>query len=550
MDENDTVDLSFMKNLPISTLEIHNFQKFAMSRTESKKLAPNIAESLDSTRSELSESHSEQDGDSHCHLVSSSAEFILDSLAGAMFDAVIYLDDQLNILADSPRLCALLGIDSSSSTGGKPFAELISSADDVERFQRFMRTIPETTATQIELSLMRSNVRLYITRTNAGSTTLFVGLQMQTSASSPAIPPRLAPTVFQQESRAPSLIETVQSTYGGRQSLSYQFPGVSYGKDPGPPPSVSLVSVFYRGLNNDLLYMANSVELAPHPSTEVGWLTQHYIPSDLPSLAEDLVRLLPNKKQEEFLNALSKHDLWQACNLLQQTTLGNLNFLSFGSGMSPTSSVQHLCATCRLILGHLPQMEASSIIPFFNEWIANYDSLNVFCSSMRAKIGLTLITCAIKHPDKFSSEEERERLSGIFSKLVSTTDSFGITDSVRLLAVYSASMLWAHYQLNSGEEQGYTSAVNLLEACMKDMDIFSLRHPGSALLKQLRGIACFNLASLALKRGDITKASMWISELQEIAPKWISKFENHPITTSERREPNPKFELPFFMSDY
>jgi len=515
-------------------------------------------ESYGSTRSTISEGPYEPETGSYGDTIASSADFILESLVGAMFDAVVYLDDSLYIKADSSRLRAFIEDGLSESIEGKPFIDLISDPDDAERFLRFMSAISGTTASQIELSLVGSNCRLYISRTHAGSSNLFVGIQvLGTPPAPPAIPPRLAPTVFQQEYRTPSLIEAVESTYGGYNSNCRQFPGVSYGTDPAPPPSVSLVAVFYRALNNDLVHMASSAELESHPKAEVGWLTQHYQPPDIDALVEDLVRLLPNNKQLEFLEAVTRHDMFQVCSLLQQTTLGNLNMLSFSSGLSPTSSVQHVCAASRLILGHLPQMEETALIPFFDKWINGYDSLNMFCSSMRAKIGLTMISCAIRHPVIFDSPEERQRLSGIFSKLISTTDSFGITDSVRLLAVYSACMLWARYQLDQGP-QGSATASNLLEACMKDMDIFSLRHPGSVLVPKLRAMACFNLASVALNQRDFEKASVWVSELRSISEKnfeekhafWLSKFDTYPMILSAKKTAKESDKLPVFMTDY
>jgi hypothetical protein len=495
--------------------------------------------------------------------ISRGSDFILDSLSTALFDAIVYLNRDLNLLSDSPKLSELLNQDFShcGSLKGLSFTEFMPTKEDVDRFIRFMKAFPRRSASPIEVLIGLSNVRLYVTRTHEGAENFFVGIQIISSTSGPVIPPQMAPTVFRQENRAPSVLEAVESTIGGKESSSRSIPGVSYGHSPYQTPSVSLVTVFYRSLNMDLLRMAGSASVQSHPEVATGWLTHLYAITDVEAVREDIVRLLPNSMQKEFLHAEAQHDMDKVCSLLQQTTVGNLNMISFASGLQPTTSRHYICSACRLVLGHLPSMSDDSLIPFFNRWMEGYESLNVFCSSMRVKIALTWISCAIRRPHLFDTREERERLSAMFSKLISTTDHAGMTDSVRLLGVYAACLLWARYQLDNDPQ----SAMKILEACLKDMDVFSLRHPGSELVARLRVQALFNLVSLSLEAGDRRAATSWLTDLscvssQKLKPQiidWLEIFnKTHGIAPDQRdlssvsgkSASNERF--PTFMSDY
>jgi len=123
-----------------------------MPGSGSKSSSIKDRESYGSTRSTISAGPYEPETGSYGDTIACSADFILESLVGAMFDAVVYLDDSLDIIADSSRLRAFIEDGLSESIEGKPFIDVISDPDDAERFLRFMSAISGTTATQIEIS--------------------------------------------------------------------------------------------------------------------------------------------------------------------------------------------------------------------------------------------------------------------------------------------------------------------------------------------------------------------------------------------------------------
>ena len=462
-----------------------------------------------------------------------SPEFILSSLENALFDSAFYLDGQLCFRSDSQKLKELLSIKPDISLAGTAFCDLIATSGDRERFITSAQNlvVPSALLLEVLLGEHRLNARLYITKAGPASTELYVGVQATVSSHmGPEVPQQLAPCVFQHDQRIPSVVEAIESSIGAY-APSEAILGVSYGSNPSSPPHVSLVTVFYRSLNSDIFHLVSNLEIQEHAKTAVGWVGQLYEVQELSAIREDIVRLLPNSKQIEFLEAVERHDLESLCRLLQTTTIGNLNMISYSSGLTPSTGVQHVCASCRLILGQLRYMKKTDILAFFNKWMEGYESLKIFCSSMRAKIALSLISCAIVHRDIFESETERKRLSGIFGNLISTTDSFGITDPVRLLAVYSACMLWARFQLDLDPATRDNDPLTILEACMKDMELFGLRHPGSFAIRQLRAQALFNVASLSLHRGDMDRASACLSDLEDLgatngSSEWGDKIQH------------------------
>ena len=468
-----------------------------------------------------------------------SFEHMLNALSAALFDASVYVDSHFRFKEESPQLAAMVCLQSPLT--GRLFKDLIATDQDRERFERYIESSfnrdatvssssVSTAASSGPVSVARTlevivgvdhsrlvNARLYVTPVRCDSLEgdFFVGVQ--TAAYDPlpeawARPTRIRPTIpapevepslacITRDDPAPSVGEASESTL-------FEHPlSVEGGKKPNAPPHVSLVTMLYRLMNRDLVSMTAEAHV------EGGWITPLYQPSDVDAMEEDLVKILPNALQERFLQSAFDSDVLDCCELLQKCTVGNLNVLSYAQGLPPTSAPHHFCAAARFILCMLTTCKPDVIIPFFDRWMQGYESLNVYCSSMRAQIALSMISCAIKFPDAFSSPAETEKLRSMFSLMVSTTDSFGVTDQARLPAVYTVCLLWASLQRKQGR---MAEAVQILEGAAKDMELYSIRHPGSLTVLQLRAMTQFNLASAAIQSGDWDTANRWMNEINEL----------------------------------
>lgn len=480
--------------------------------------------------------------------VETSSDRMMTSLNAALFDAIIYLDADFRIKGDYARFASLLSLQPGLLLDGMLFKELIATNQDRERFEMYVErplstrdskvvVSPSATSTSgstasssgASVALMLEvvfgmdpqrlvNFRIFVTSTFGEVPEYLVGLQSTgQDASQVAGANRqweLKPTVptpetegymavLHKNEQAPSVMQETCALFdeAERESTLFRHPLSISNRDQltpqnrrlKAPPHVSLVTMFYRVMNKDLVVMACEADVDDGADL---WITPIYKVTDLDAVMEDLVKLLPHGLQEEFVLAEIKADLFKCCSLLQHSTVGNLDVLSFAKGYAPTSSAHHFCATVRFMLGKLSLCEESDIIPFLDQWTDGYESLNVFCSSMRAQIALTVISCAIAHPETFSSNSETAKLRNMFANMISKTDSFGVTDQVRLPAVYSACILWASLQRDRGR---IAEAVQILEGAAKDMELYSLRHPGSLIIHQLISIVCFDLAAAAIE---------------------------------------------------
>ena len=451
---------------------------------------------------------------------------MVQSLSSAMFDCTLYLDQDFRIQMVSPQFTELLGFPTESSMSALLFKDIITSDKDKERFESYIESTNGAgfTALMLEVvigvpAIRTLNARLYVTPTGLPGE-YFMGVQASSLAQ--IVPPCAEPCKIQSPTElsnaqfvnhepAPSARLDQDDSSLFEHPLS--VPGVSYGICPKAPPHVSLVTMFYRALNQDLLGMMERATI-DCSIQGAGWITPLFGVADLASIREDLVRLLPHGSQEAFLQAEAVNDLRTMCGYLYSTTVGNLNQLTFAKeGFVSISSAHHLCAATRLVLGKLPDMPATDLLSFFHDWMVGYESLNIYCSSMRAKIALTIITCALRHPALFDTPSETARLREIFSTMISRTDSFGAVDQVRLPAVYAACILWAKLQL---DRHRVDEAVQILQGAAQDMDVYCARHPGSRLIQQLKAVACFDRASGAIAADDSPRALVWMSEIDQL----------------------------------
>ena len=468
-------------------------------------------------------------------VLKNSFESVLRSLSSVLFECTLVLNESLIIYEDSPQLRTWLSVPNGVPLIGRSFDEFIFADRDRLRFREFVHrqmlhgvSLPGP-AGMIELSLRSVNPyvcdpvvfhsKLYVAKMiNDESVKLFVGIQNLVSAQEtlPREDPAAvlcAPSLIRKELRTPSLADTIES----RHPLSVEDygPGVQYGENPIAPPHVSLVSVFYRALNRDIFQMVDRARLSSGKRMPASIALSFEI-SDRESVREDVLRLLSNSAQFDFIRAEARRDIRTIANLLENSTVGNVNFISFVEGKLPTTSVQYLCGACRYFLSSLSWVPESEFFTYYNDWMAGYESLNIFCSSMRATMMLTMVSIALTRPSIFESPSEINRLDAMFRQLIGNTDTFGVTDPVRLLAVYSVCLLWSRVlQRQPGRRE---EAVRVLEATARDMEIFCLRHPGSNVIHQIKAIVSFDLASLALtsEKPDIERAELWMFEINKI----------------------------------
>lgn len=498
----------------------------------------------------------------------SSFESVLRSLSSVLFECTLVLNERLIISEDSPQLQTWLSAHEGISLKGRSFDEFIFADRDRLRFREFVHRQMGNGVSQhgpagmIEVSLRSVNPylcdpvvfhsRLYVaTMNNGDSVRLFVGIQNLTSTEEciPREDPAAVlcvPSLIRKELRTPSLADTIESRHP--LSIDDFGPGVLYGENPRAPPHVSLVSVFYRALNQDISNMIERATLSSWKSPRVE-ISIIFEISDREPVREDVLRLLSNSDQLEFIQAEARRDIRAIANLFENSTVGNINFLSFVEGKLPTTSVQYLCSACRYFLSSLSWIPESEFFAYYNDWMAGYESLNTFCSSMRATMFLTMVSTALSRPSIFENPNEINRLDAMFRQLIGNTDTFGTTDPVRLLAVYSACLLWARVLRNQSGRQ--MEAIRVLEATVRDMEIFCLRHPGSNVIRQIKAIVCFDLASQAITSDmpDLDRAKKWMTEMHEILvdsrsmnvniivierlEQWLNALEElHPMGTS------------------
>ena len=482
---------------------------------------------------------------------------MLNSICSAVFDATVYLDAEFRLKSVSPQFKSLFSVPSCYLLLGSPFKDLITSEIDRERFEVYVESILagdqdpclSSASTSVSVSCASApsaalmleavagleaplNIRMYATGTTSeGRGEYFMGIQV-TQEGGETLPLRGArktvmvkPTIqtVETEGYLASLQkdnQTVTSLYGlddDSASTLFEHPlSVMRASKPRAPPHISLVSIFYRVLNRDLVNMTNSAEIEQLCDESrfkgcPGWICPLFQITDFEAIREDVVKLLSNKKQEEFMQAELDVDLETCTRLMEDSTVGNLNVLSWSRLKIPEASAHHFCAISRFILSKLSLMKKEDLIPFYKKWMEGYEGLNVFCSSMRATIALSVLSCAIKRPEIFQTETSHLRT--IFSNLVSTTDSFGVTDHVRLPAVYIACILWARLQLDQKREQ---ETVQILKGAVADMGLYCVRHPGSQIIRLVLAMALFDLTSLAIARNNFQEANSSIMEMQQL----------------------------------
>ena len=482
---------------------------------------------------------------------------MLNSISSAIFDASVYLDSEFHLKAVSPQFRALLSVPSSHVLVGSPFKDLISGKADRERFEMYVESIlasaceessfSSTQSTSASSSCVASscgsqsvalmlevvagidrpvNIRMYVT--GAPNAEYFMGIIATQEYAVPIVCGTQRPVKVRETL---STVSTGDSTYlsnlmkdnqtaallGSAEedvddsTIFFEHPlSVQRDSKPLAPPHISLVSIFYRVLNRDLLALVDFAKVESYPGLE-GWITPLFQITDVEAIKEDIVRLLPNDKQEIFMKADLECDLQTCSSIMEDSTVGNLNVLSWSRFKIPRASAHHFCAISRFILSKLQYMKGEDLVPFYENWMEGYEGLNVFCSSMRATIALSVISCAIKRPEVFSSDSQTQHLRLIFSNLISTTDSFGVTDHVRLPAVYVACILWARLQM---DRKRPLETVQILRGAVADMHQYCMRHPGSRIIKLLQAIAIFDLATLAIAQNDSHLASFYIQEME------------------------------------
>jgi hypothetical protein len=471
---------------------------------------------------------------------------MLNSISSALFDATVYLDPDFRLRSVSGHFKSLLSVPASSTVVGLPFKDLISTDNDRERFEMFVETIlcssttddvkTLTTASTYGSSSVASsacpvalmlelaagidapiNIRIYVTESLRGD--YFMGIQATHETVIPLAGARKHAQIketlgsmekgsyaaqLQADDRSRSFYEEAT------ESSLFEHPLSLRDCKPRAPPHISLVSIFYRVLNRDLVTLVNGAAIE-EGIEGAGWISPLFVFTDFEATREDIVKLLPNSMQEQFMLAEEDGDLLALTRMMEDSTVGNLNVLSWSKFKIPENSAHHFCAISRFILSKLSDMKADDLVPFYTLWMEGYEGLNVFCSSMRATIALAVISCAIKRPEIFNTETQTTHLRSIFSNLVSTTDSFGVTDHVRLPAVYVACVLWARLQLDRGRVR---ETEQILQGALGDMGLYCIRHPGSQIIRIIRAMACFDLASLAIARGDTEATASKISEME------------------------------------
>jgi hypothetical protein len=451
------------------------------------------------------------------------------SLSRAIFDGFLYIDDALTIVEDSPQIRSLLSVPPSLSLRGMPFEELIFTDRDKARFREFILASTllradsgkdPSPAALLEVTLRSMNpahcdhsvyyTRLYLIA--SGPDEVYVGIENLLSKTD-VIPPEDhaaslgAPSLIQREIRTPSIADALDTTHP--LSVDENLPGISYGANPRAPPHVSLVLMIYRALNQDIVSMLSKTHLDPTIGG-AGWMTMSFEVSDMDAIREDAVRLLKHSEQEKFLHADKIGDLRTVSKLFRNTTVGNFDVTSFVCDNLSLASIHYICGICRYTIGNLSRLDEADFMPFFDSWMAGYESQNVYCSSMRSTIVLVLISCCIERPTVMGPGGPA-RLDAMFRQMISRTDNFGLTDPVRLVAVYSACLLYARLLVSLPNKK--TEAVKILESALEDMEVFRLRHPGSRVIHEIQAYASFNRASLAIESGDLARATYWTSTL-------------------------------------
>lgn len=254
-------------------------------------------------------------------------------------------------------------------------------------------------------------------------------------------------------------------------------------------------------------------------SSKDDWLVPVYEHYDYALTEQELLLLLPNNLQMDFINASRRMNYTEASHLLVFSTEGNIGVLQKVKGSTFSKNPYVLKLAFRYFFGMVFQLDGESthqLLTLLQKQlgcIARRHLTRTEHRIVQLHLSLALIAAATRFPGNYTTnttDMEWLRKSFITSLTLQTQCSSKVK-SIIMPIVYFMCLLWAGLMKKVGRTD---EALNLLANIYDDIRQFCNRHPYGILTRQVQACVCYNIAVTNLRRNQLDRAFHWLSILQ------------------------------------
>ena len=267
----------------------------------------------------------------------------------------------------------------------------------------------------------------------------------------------------------------------------------------------SVVFSLFWVLMRDLHY---SLSLVRSPDAHKWWTPLYRV--SYPELEkEELVRLLPNNLQSEFMEAADRADFNTCSQLLSYSVEGNANILSPGMSRAGqlVSSRDLIRCAFRFFLSLVPLLGKQPARQF--ALLSEIDDSRKLFISRRLDqtenilllyhFCLVLISTAHQSREYFSTDRCVQWLRSTFSEVLTAPEIEHIHPGSKLATAYWTCILWGSLMHAMGRDE---EALATLTQTVNDMDIYCVQHPFVPSVRELQCLALQNLYISASQNSD------------------------------------------------
>ncbi len=251
------------------------------------------------------------------------------------------------------------------------------------------------------------------------------------------------------------------------------------------------------------------------------WLVPLYEHYDYALTEQELLLLLPNSLQNDFVTASRQLNYFELSQILTFSTEGNLGILQKIKGSRITKNAYMLQLVFRFFFGMVFQLDEGSVHQLMIvlqtqlSSIARKHLTRTEHRIVQLHFSLALIAAATRFPSTYTTNAtDMEWLrKSLITALTLQSQCTTKVKSMILPIVYFMCLIWASLMKRIDRTD---EGVNLLATIYDDIRQFCGRHPYCVVSRQIQACICYNIAVTSLRRHQLKRAFHWLSNLQGV----------------------------------